>query len=121
MQITGIVLEIFDEVQITEKFKKREFVLRTKEQYPQEILIQTTQDKCEILDSIKLGETVDVSINLNGKGYTNKEGVKKWFNSVTAWKIDVQYENQNTFSTVAQPKISEQPIAGVEGDDDLPF
>ena len=115
MQITGVVLEIFDAVQVTEKFKKREFVIKTNEQYTQEILIQTTQDKCEILDSIKKGELVDVSINLNGKGYINKEGVKKWFNSVNALKIDIQYKNES-------PKLANDPIPGIEiNEDGLPF
>jgi len=121
MILTGTLIEIFDIVQITEKFRKREFVIKTNEQYPQEILIQLGQDKCELLNGIKLGEIIDVSININGKGYTNKEGIKKWFNNIAAWKIDVQYGNQNAVNKVPQPKISEQPIAGVEGDDDLPF
>lgn len=121
MILTGTLIEIFDIVQITEKFRKREFVIKTNEQYPQEILIQLSQDKINLIDGIKIGENVDVSININGKGYTNKEGVKKWFNNISAWKIDVQYGNQNTSYTAPQPKISEQPIAGVEGDDDLPF
>lgn len=120
MQITGTLIEVFDTVQITDKFRKRDFVIRTNEQYPQEISIQLTQDKCELIDTIKKGEMIDVSINLRGKKY-EKEGSAKWFNSIDAWKIDVQYGNKNTVNTVPQPKISEQPIAGVEGEDDLPF
>jgi hypothetical protein len=119
MIINGTIIEIFDTVQITEKFKKREFVLQTKEQYPQEILIQTIQDKCEILDAIKKGEFVDVSINLQGKGYTNKEGVKKWFNSLNAWKIDVQYSSR--INNAPEPLKIPTPIEGIEQEDDLPF
>ena len=57
--------------------------------YPQQIIMQMTQDKCENLDSIKEGEDVDVSINVRGREWTNPEGVKKYFVSIEAWKIDV--------------------------------
>ncbi len=45
MEVTGNITQIFEEQVISEKFKKREFVITTNEQYPQEIIIQLTQDR----------------------------------------------------------------------------
>ena len=39
-------------------FRKRELVVTTQEQYPQNILVEFVQDRCEILDSFQVGELV---------------------------------------------------------------
>ena len=90
MEITGTIIEIFAEQVIGEKkFKKREFVLKVVDNgYEQEIKFQTTQDKTTILNFVKLNDEVKVLFNLGGRSWTNKGGVKNWFNSVTAWRIE---------------------------------
>lgn len=120
MQITGTLIEKFDIIQITEKFRKREFVIQTNEQYPQEIILQLTQDKCDLIDTIKIGELIDVSINIRGKKY-EKNGAPKWFNSIDAWKIDVQYSNRLNTTNTPEPK--QIPIENIDpgNEDDLPF
>ena len=44
-------------------FRKRELVVTTDEQYPQHILIEFVQDKCDVLNGYKIGDSVDVGIN----------------------------------------------------------
>ncbi len=39
-------------------FRKRETVVTTDEQYPQSILIEFVQDKCDLLDNYKVGQEV---------------------------------------------------------------
>lgn len=87
MNIQGKIKVVMSEQVISDKFKKREFVVTTNDTYPQDILIQLTQDKCSLLDGFKAGDGVDVSINLRGKEYTGKDGVVRYFNSIEAWKI----------------------------------
>ena len=48
-------------------FRKREVVITTQEQYPQHLLIEFVQDRCELLDSFNVGENVKISINLRGR------------------------------------------------------
>ncbi|MGB5229780.1 MAG: DUF3127 domain-containing protein, partial [Eudoraea sp.] len=48
-------------------FRKREVVVTTEEQYPQHILVEFVQDKCDLLNKHKVGETVKISINLRGR------------------------------------------------------
>lgn len=89
MEITGTIIEIFAEQVVgSNNFKKREFVLKTEGQYPQEIKFQAVQDKTTILNFVKKGDNVLVKFNLGGQSWTNKEGVKNWFNSLNAWRIE---------------------------------
>ena len=69
-------------------FRKREVVITTQEQYPQHLLIEFIQDRCELLDSFNVGENVKISINLRGREWENPEGEVKYFNSIHGWRIE---------------------------------
>ena len=69
-------------------FRKRELVLTTEEQYPQHIMIEFTQDKCDLLNNYNPNEAVKVSINLRGREWTSPQGEVKYFNTLEAWRID---------------------------------
>lgn len=88
-QITGALKMIGQETQVSEKFKKRDFVLvDNSSQYPQSILFQLTQDKTSLLDNCKEGDEVTVHFNLRGREWTNPQNEVKYFNTLDAWKID---------------------------------
>jgi len=62
MIINGFVKLIGEEQQVSASFTKRELVVSTEEQYPQHILINFTQGKCNNqLDQLKVGAVNDVS------------------------------------------------------------
>ncbi len=88
MQVKGTIYKIDSEQVISDKFKKREFVVETMDEYPQLISIQLTQDRTTLIDIFNVGDEVTVSINLRGRKWTNKEGVDKFFNTVEAWRIE---------------------------------
>lgn len=69
-------------------FRKREMVVTTDEQYPQHIMIEFTQDKCDLLNNYTVGEPVKVSINLRGREWVNHQGETKYFNSIQGWRIE---------------------------------
>lgn len=105
-------------------FRKREFVITTEEQYPQHILVELVQDKCDLLNTYQVGQQVKVSINLRGREWTNPQGETKYFNSVQGWRIENLQQ--------AQPDAEMPPVAPVdafepasdfkeEDHDDLPF
>jgi len=113
MDITGTIIEIFEEQIVSDKFKKREFVLKVVDNgYQQEIKFQTTQDKTTILNFVKKDDEVKVLFNLGGRSWTNKQGKKDWFNSVTAWRIEKVGSDQVVTST---------PGVNVDPTNDLPF
>ena len=87
-KLTG-TLKVANATQVvSEKFSKRTFVVETQDQYPQEIEFQLTQDKCDYLDQYKVGEQVNVSLNIRGRSWTNPQGETKYFNTLEAWKIE---------------------------------
>jgi hypothetical protein len=103
-QQTGTVFFIDEPVQVTETFKKREFVLEVPGTYTEYIKFQTVQDKTLLLDAFNKGDTVTVHFNLRGKKY-EKNGTVNFFNSLDAWKIE-SGEGQQPQPKQAQPKQS---------------
>ena len=125
MNITGIVKVKKDTQTVSDKFRKREFVLTdNSSQYPQHISFQCTQDKCSLLDNINEGETVTVHFNLRGREWTSPQGEVKFFNTLEAWKIDKgQSQGQGqgqSQQSAPQYNYSENATANTEKDD-LPF
>ena len=87
MTIKGKLKVINPTIVVSDKFSKREFVVETEETYPQPISIQLTQDKCSLLDLFKVGQDVEVSINLRGREWISPQGDVKYFNTIEAWRI----------------------------------
>lgn len=87
MDIKGKVLKVFPKKQVSEKFALREFVISTEDKYPQQIILQTSQERCELLDNISEGDEVQAFINIRGRSWTNPQGEEKYFNTLDAWKI----------------------------------
>jgi len=81
-QITGVIKLINPTQTFDSGFQKREFVVTTKEQYPQDIKIEVVKDKCAVLDGYKVGQSVAVDYNLRGSEYNGK-----YYVSLQAWKI----------------------------------
>ena len=106
----------------TDGGRKREAVVTTEEQYPQHILIEFIQDKCELLNSYQVGQTVTIGINLRGREWVNPEGVTKYFNSIQGWRIEAQSNIASEMPPMPPPE-SFQPADDEinEVDDDLPF
>jgi len=69
-------------------FRKREVVVTTEEQYPQDIMIEFVQDKTELLNAYAVGQNVKISINLRGREWTNPQGEVKYFNSIQGWRVE---------------------------------
>ena len=117
MELTGTIEKIFDtQTYGSNGFKKREFVIGTQEQYPQQIKFEMVQDKCTILDTYRTGDKVTVAFDIRGREYN-----EKYFVNLQAWKI--QKEGNTAFPIADAPPI-ESITANDEAeqaDDDLPF
>jgi hypothetical protein len=90
MKVTGILKVKMKTQQVSDKFKKREFVLtlEANTDYPQHVSFQLTQDKTSLLDLFELGQELTVSYNLRGREWINPQGETKYFNTIEAWKIE---------------------------------
>lgn len=69
-------------------FRKREVVVTTEEQYPQHLLIEFVQDKCDLLNNFGVGQPVKIGVNLRGREWVNPQGETKYFNSIQGWRIE---------------------------------
>ncbi|WGH26470.1 MAG: DUF3127 domain-containing protein [Candidatus Bostrichicola ureolyticus] len=88
MEIIGTIKKIFDVKTFNNGFKKRELIIKTEEQYPQNILIEFIQEKINLLNMFKYGDKVKIYINIKGREWNNPEGITKYFNSIQGWKIE---------------------------------
>lgn len=124
MEISGKIKEINTEQQISSSFKKRELVITTDEQYPQHILIEFTQDKCDLLSSYNISEAVKVSINLRGREWINPHGETRYFNSIQGCRIErsaVEASVQQAPTMPAAQTFAPATNLNEEDADDLPF
>ena len=97
MNIKGKLTEIFETVQITETFKKREFIIEDSKnpEYPEFIKVELIQDKVDLLDNLNIGDQINVLINIKGRKWEDKEGNIRYFNSIQGWKIETDNESIN--------------------------
>ena len=124
MEVSGKVKVINPVQQVSASFKKRELVVTTEEQYPQHIMIEFTQDKCDLLNNYNSGDSVKVSINLRGRERTNPQGETKYFNSIQGWRIEkLQAETPQSQVPVMPAATAFEPASSFteEEHDDLPF
>ena len=101
--ITGKLKVKFDTQTFESGFQKREFVVTTAEQYPQDIKLELTKDKCSVLDSFQVGQELTVDFNLRGNEYNGK-----YYVNLQAWKVS----SSEPVQTQGEPPKDE---------DDLPF
>ncbi|MBM3421229.1 MAG: DUF3127 domain-containing protein [Bacteroidetes bacterium] len=91
-EITGRVVDITPVMQVSDKFRKREFVIEKKEStggntFVDFIKFQLLQDKCDIIDESFLREDVRVLFNIKGNRW-EKEGRVSYFTNLDAWKVE---------------------------------
>lgn len=115
--LKGSLKMIGKELQISEKFKKRDFVLvDNSSQYPQFVSFQLTQDKVSLMDTFNEGDEVTVYFNLRGREWISPQNEVKYFNTLEAWKIE---------GGQAAPSMNQRipAAANLEAtqEDDLPF
>ncbi|MCX6184131.1 MAG: DUF3127 domain-containing protein [Flavobacterium sp.] len=127
MEVAGKIKVINAEQQVSATFRKRELVVTTDEQYPQHIMVEFTQDKCDLLNNYKAGEAVKVSINLRGREWINQQGEAKYFNSIQGWRIERLQDAGSVPTSAPNATAPETPVFPTapsfteEDHDDLPF
>lgn len=123
-EIEGKLIEKYDVQQVTDTFRKREFVIEKVEvsngrEFIDTIKFQLIQDKCSQLDGISINEDIKVQFNIKGRKW-NKNGTTNYFNNLEAWRVETL--NSSFQDNVPPPAISESDILIPEDDsDELPF
>jgi hypothetical protein len=125
MQIEARIEKIMDEQVISDRFRKREFVVQTKEQYPQTLCFEFTQDKTSVLDAYQTGQEVSVEFNIRGREWTPPQGgATRYYTTLQAWRMSALEQNAESAPPSDLPPAG-QPFNPSSDDsvldDDLPF
>ena len=132
-ELDGTLEVIKDTHVVSDRFKKREFVVKTDEDspFPQLIPLQFTQDRCTNLDSYKTGEKVKVDFYIKGREWTSPQGEVKHFLSLDAWSISKSgsgvSESSDSFASEGNIPPPPAPVnfdsdsKSDDPEDDLPF
>lgn len=123
-EITGKVIEISPVNQVSEKFKKREFVIEKKENgnaglFIDYIKFQLTQDRCDIINESFMNEEVKVVFNIKGNRW-ERDGKVNYFTNLDAWKIE-RTPSQTGQAATPPPQRFEEASQDITEIDDLPF
>jgi len=123
-EITGKIIDISPVNQVSEKFKKREFVIEKKETGGTAVFIdyikfQLLQDKCDLISESFMNENVKIWFNLKGNKW-ERDGKINYFTNLDAWKIE-KISLQTSDNEQAPPPSFENMPPDIDDLSDLPF
>ncbi|MEX2598004.1 MAG: DUF3127 domain-containing protein [Salibacteraceae bacterium] len=124
MDLEGRIKLIYDTQSFDSGFQKREFVITTKEQYPQDVKFELIKDRIDLISPYKNGDEIKVHFNVRGNEFR-----EKYYVNLQAWRIESAssastgkakpQESGDPFEDAGFPNASNEPADS--GNDDLPF
>jgi hypothetical protein len=123
-EITGKVIEVMPVNQMSDKFRKREFVIEKKESgggavFIDYIKFQLVQDKCELVNESFLHDEIKVWFNIRGNKW-ERDGKLNYFTNLDAWKIERSSSSGREQPESKTPRPEDFPPENEELSD-LPF
>ena len=135
-EIKGKIKVLFDRQDFPSGFYKRDFVITSNEQYPQDIKFGALKERVEQLEGLSVEDEVTVKFDVKGREYNGN-----YYIDLNAWRIERgassqagqivgQTEQSSQTSQAQAPKVSFDPLPEVsavelssssDSDDDLPF
>ena len=100
---------------ISEKFKKRDFVVLKEENvggqiYSEHIKFQLTQDNCSKLDSVNVNDEITVKFNIKGRKW-EKDSKVSFFNNLDAWFVS---KGDTSSDKPSKPASSSESGGGIK-------
>ena len=122
-EVSGKVIDVSPVNQVSEKFKKREFVIEKKETggtavFVDYIKFQLIQDKCDLIDESFMNEEIKIWFNIKGNKW-ERDGKINYFTNLDAWKIEKASSPANEGHNNS-PSFEDLP-SEVDDLSDLPF
>ena len=124
-EITGKVIDISPVNQVSEKFRKREFVVEKKETgstavFVDYIKFQLLQDKCDLINESFMNEEIKIWFNVKGNKW-ERDGKVSYFTNLDAWKIEKASSSTEDNGYNAPPQFEDLPPDDIDDLSDLPF
>ena len=124
---SGLILEIRDKQDISDKFEKREFVVDEvfTGKYGEShnpVVFTLAQEKCSLIDQFKVGDHITVHYDLESRPWLdkdtkehrlNRDGNLAYFLSVKAWKLEPRAEEapQADTGTTSAGSATQPPVS----------
>lgn len=123
-ELKGKVKILFEQQDFPTGFYKRDFVITTNEQYPQDIKLSALKERVEQLNGLSEGDEILVKFDLRGREYNGN-----YYVDLNAWRIEKgSSAGAAAGGSSATAHVDEAPLPDVEpmeissgSDDDLPF
>ena len=123
-EITGKIIDIMPVNQVSDKFRKREFVIEKKDTGGSAVFIdyikfQLVQDKCDLINESFLNEEVKIWFNLKGNKW-ERDGKINYFTNLDAWKLEKVSEPARNQNNPPHSTLEDVPPE-IDELSDLPF
>lgn len=128
-EMKGTVKRLYDVWKSeTSEFYKREFVITTAEQYPSDVKFSALKEKSDQLNSIAVGDRVNVKFDVKGREYNDR-----YYVDLNAWRIEkMDAEGGAPAGGQGEPAAAGAPVPPAQNtyaapatpaadSDDLPF
>lgn len=120
MDLEGSIKMIMDTQTFDSGFQKKEFVVTTKEQYPQDVKFELVKERVDLLAPYKSGDQIKVHFNVRGNEFKGK-----YYVNLQAWRIEpiggaAAKAGVDPFEAAGFPDEGSIP-ANLGEEDDLPF
>ncbi len=125
-EISGKLIEKFETIQVSDKFRKREFVIEKTEtagstEFSNYVKFQLTQDRCDLIEAFHTNDEIKISFNIKGNRW-ERDGKVSYFTNLDVWRIDKPGDKlKGPDEDASFPGESDIPEVDVNGADDLPF
>jgi len=122
-ELSGKLIEKYDIIQVSDTFKKREFVIEhtdnsSGKDYTDLIKFQLTRERCALIDRFNINDEIKVSFNIRGKRWVKDDRVS-YFINLEAWKIEKIVISSE--EPPLPPPLMDEEAPPLEELDDLPF
>jgi len=121
-EMKGKIKKIFDQQDFPSGFYKRDFVITTEDQYPQDVKFTATKERTEQIAKYSEGDAVLVKFDIRGREYNGN-----FYVDLNAWRVEPG-QGGGAPSAPAAPGVSAAPLPDVppmaasgDDEDDLPF
>ena len=122
-EMKGTLVKMMDRQDFPSGFFKRDFVVRTEEQYPQDVKFTLVKEKVDFLDAFQEGQPLTVSFDIRGREYNGN-----YYVDLNAWRLTAAEGAAPSAPAAVSgdapkplPEVPSMPASGGADDDDLPF
>ena len=123
-ELSGKLIVKDAEQQVSASFKKREFVIEVANERNNDwndfIKFQLTQDKCQLLDTVNIGDEVKVGFNIRGRKW-EKNGQISYFSNLEAWRLEKAGVQQQASNMPPVPNLPPDFSSIPAEKDEFPF